>query len=491
MIISLEVPQQNFPRLCQQGWINNLEFELRHRDGSTRWVSLTATALKDSAGNFLMSRSTMFDISDRKRAEAERQQQTQQKQLLWSITQAIRQSLELRTILTTAVTEVRQLLTVDRATVYRFNPDWSGDFIVESVVEGWVKLVEPGICKFWEDTYLQEHQGGRFKNHQTLTVTDIYTADLQPCHINLLEQFQARAYAVAPIFVGNLLWGLFALYHNTTPHTWEPWEIELLQQIADQLAIVIQQSDLYTQLQTELQERDKIDRMKAEFISIVSHELRTPLTSMQAALSLLNEKMIDPTSAEGEATIQIATDGTDRLVRLVNDILDLERLESGKVRLEKFYYDIHHLVDTAVAQMQEMANQAGIMLEVSCDSIQLKVDGDRLIQVLTNLLSNAIKFSPSESVVRLSVAQVALADAPTHLQFTVQDEGRGIPADMLERIFDRFHQVDASDSRIKGGTGLGLAICRSIAQQHGGAIWAESTLGQGSRFCFTIPLLTE
>jgi signal transduction histidine kinase len=237
----------------------------------------------------------------------------------------------------------------------------------------------------------------------------------------------------------------------------------------------------------DITERYKVERMKAEFISVVSHELRTPLTSMQAALSLLSEKIIDPTSEEGEATIQIATEGTDRLVRLVNDILDLERLESGKVRLEKRLCNVHNLLDTAIAQMQEMANQAEITLEASPCSFQVEADSDRLLQVLTNLLSNAIKFSPNHSVVQLSAEPQQIEEC-SYLLFTVHDEGRGIPADSLESIFDRFHQVDASDSRDKGGTGLGLAICNSIIQQHRGEIWVKSAMGKGSTFYFTLPM---
>ncbi len=240
----------------------------------------------------------------------------------------------------------------------------------------------------------------------------------------------------------------------------------------------------------DITERYKIERMKAEFISVVSHELRTPLTSMQAALSLLSEKIIDPTSAEGEVTIQIATEGTDRLVRLVNDILDLERLESGKVHLSKHPCDIDELVQTAIAQMQEMANQADITLEANACAYTVEADSDRILQVLTNLLSNAIKFSPNHSVVRLTVELQDFGETNSCLLFTIHDQGRGIPADNLESIFERFHQVDASDSREKGGTGLGLAICRSIIQQHGGEIWAQSTLNEVSTFYFTLPIFT-
>lgn len=253
----------------------------------------------------------------------------------------------------------------------------------------------------------------------------------------------------------------------------------------------------------DITERHKLERMKAEFISVVSHELRTPLTSMQAALSLLVHNIIDPTTPEGQDVIQIAAYGVERLVRLVNDILDLERLESGKIRLEKRVCNMADLMTIAVEQMQEMANQAEVSLQVTPASIEVFADSDRLLQVLTNLLSNAIKFSSANGAVSL-VAETSdltfdqaapplnrpevLATGQPVLLFSIRDQGRGIPSDKLDSIFERFHQVDASDSREKGGTGLGLAICRSIVQQHGGQIWAESILSKGSTFCFTLPL---
>jgi PAS domain S-box-containing protein len=239
----------------------------------------------------------------------------------------------------------------------------------------------------------------------------------------------------------------------------------------------------------DITERYQLDRMKAEFISVVSHELRTPLTSMQAALSLLVEKIIDPNSEEGETIIQIAAAGVDRLVRLVNDILDLERLDSGRMRLEKQRCNINQIITIAVEQMQEMAHQAGVRLQISVPEFEVEfeviADADRLLQVLINLISNGIKFSAIDSTVKLAVGWQG-----PWLQFTVQDQGRGIPSDQLESIFERFQQVDASDSRAKGGTGLGLAICRTIIQQHGGQIWAESS-SEGSTFYFTLPIAEE
>lgn len=181
----------------------------------------------------------------RKQAEAALVQKSRQEKLLWSISQAIRQSLDLNVILNTAVTEVRQTLQTDRATVYRFNLDWSGDFVVESVGEDWVKLIGCNIQKACEDVYLQETQGGRFRNHEIFAIADINATGLHPCHIQLLEQFQAKAYMAVPIFSGEFLWGLLVIYQNTAPRNWQSWEVELLEQIASQLAIAIQQTDYY------------------------------------------------------------------------------------------------------------------------------------------------------------------------------------------------------------------------------------------------------
>lgn len=277
----------------------------------------------------------------------------------------------------------------------------------------------------------------------------------------------------------------------------------------------------------DISDRRAVEQMKSEFISIVSHELRTPLTSISGALELLSTGLVQPDSARGHETLQIAAAEADRLTRLVNDILDLERLESGKIRLEWQPWDLAELMTRAVDFMQLAADQAEITLSLIPLPIVVEIDGDRILQVLTNLLSNAIKFSPNGSTIWLTaevrpepggwgeewmqrwVNQWSSKGAggpsppasvlpptspplsPPYLLITVRDQGRGIPTHHLESIFERFQQVDASDSRKKGGTGLGLAICRSIVQQHGGTIWAENVPEQGSSFYFTLPLTPE
>ncbi|MEG4495492.1 PAS domain S-box protein [Microcoleus sp. D3_18_C4] len=586
------------------------------KDGTPFWCSATCCVFKHSDyGDVLVAVHQDITVAKhleevRQEAEAALLQKSRKEHLLWRITQGIRQSLDLNAVLNTAVTEIRQTLHTDRTAIYRFNPDWSGDFVVESVGEDWVKLIGSDLQKNCADTYLQETHGGRFRNHENFVINNIYSAELQPCHIELVEQFQAKSYAVFPIFLRENLWGLLAIYQNTAPRQWESWEIELLEQIASQLSIAIQQSKLYQQLHLELQERkqaeatireaerrwrslldnvqlivvglniegnvnyvnpyflkitgytnpevigknwfenflpaslqesvkfvfsevlahnfhpyyqnfivtksgeerfiawnntmlkdsegniigtisigediterQRLEHIKDEFIGIVSHELRTPLTGIQMSLGLIKSGVYDKKPEKSRRMIEIALLDTNRLVNLVNDILDLERLDSGRAIVEKTVCKAADLMQQAVDCIQAIATQQQISLIVTPTDAEVWATRDAIVQTLTNLLSNAIKFSPADTTIHLSAE-----NQTDFVLFQVSDRGRGIPADKLELIFGRFQQVDASDSREKGGTGLGLAICRSIVEQHGGKIWAESILGEGSTLCFTLPL---
>lgn len=239
----------------------------------------------------------------------------------------------------------------------------------------------------------------------------------------------------------------------------------------------------------DVRDRLKVERMKDEFISIVSHELRTPLTSIRGALGILDSGVFDNRPEKARHMLQIATTNSDRLVRLVNDILSLERLQSEKAPLVMESCQVADLMQQTVDGLQALADQSEVQLMLTTLEAQLWAAPDAIIQTLTNLISNAIKFSAAGDTVWLKAElQTADAEASPVLLLTVKDEGRGIPADKLELIFEQFQQVDVSDSRKKGGTGLGLAISKKIVQQHHGKIWVESTLGQGSTFYIALPL---
>jgi PAS domain S-box-containing protein len=229
-------------------------------------------------------------------------------------------------------------------------------------------------------------------------------------------------------------------------------------------------------------ERRQVERVKDEFTSVVSHELRTPLTSIRGSLGLLESGAVGPLPARAQRMIQIAAQNTDRLVRLINDILDLERLGSESLKLRASTCDAEQLIARVTEGMLPAAVAADVTLAVDTAPAAFEADADRIIQTLTNLISNAVKFSPPGGTVRISSERRS-----GDILFTVRDDGRGIPADKLESIFGRFQQVDSSDSRRSGGTGLGLAICRSIVELHGGRIWALSGAGEGSTFSFVVP----
>ena len=234
---------------------------------------------------------------------------------------------------------------------------------------------------------------------------------------------------------------------------------------------------------TDTTERRALDRMKDEFISTVSHELRTPLTSLRGALGLLAGGALTTRPEKSQQMLEIAISNTDRLVRLVNDILDLERIGSGKAELQLTMCSAEDLLRRAVTQQQTRTPRPNIRIFYAANGVSVWADPDRVLQTLNNLISNAIKFSPPGSEIHLTAKSLEENEA----LIEVEDQGRGIPADKLENIFDRFQQGDASDSRAMGGTGLGLAICRSIVTQHGGRIWATSTPGKGTVVHFTLP----
>ncbi len=235
----------------------------------------------------------------------------------------------------------------------------------------------------------------------------------------------------------------------------------------------------------QLRERSALDALKDEFISTVSHELRTPLTSIRGSLGLLSSGVLGAVDPKARNLLRIAVSNTDRLIRLINDILDLERMQSGRAPLELRRCSLQELAEIAIESMVPVADTAEIQLRLhtgSAEGLFLDGDPDRIVQVLTNLLSNAIKFSPAQSVVHVHAE--ATIDS---ILLRVVDQGRGIPSDKLDAIFDRFLQIEHGDARQKGGSGLGLAICRTIIHQHSGSIWAQQNAGAGSSFHILLP----
>jgi PAS domain S-box-containing protein len=232
----------------------------------------------------------------------------------------------------------------------------------------------------------------------------------------------------------------------------------------------------------DVSERREVERLKKEFVATVSHELRTPLTSIRGSLTLLNVGALGALPDQAKKVVALAERNTIRLITLINDILDIEKIESGKLDMVFDTVPIASVVDRSVEAVKSFAEQQEIKLEVKPSQSTVFADGDRLVQVIVNLLSNAVKFSPTGSTVTVAVEEI-----PNWIEVKVIDHGRGIPAKYKELLFQRFQQVEHADSKKKGGTGLGLAICKGIIEQHGGSIGVDSEEGKGATFWFRIP----
>ncbi|QIR37381.1 PAS domain-containing protein [Tolypothrix sp. PCC 7910] len=397
---------------------NSIEYRFRHKDGSVRWISTTYSSVRQEETNTWVVIGVSIDVSSLKLAE-----------------EAMRQSETLfRTLSDSAPVGIFRSDTLG-TNIYT-NPRFQsicGLSLEDSFGDRWLQYIHPeDLAVFWPQWQ------------------DLATVTLEFCtevrYIRTDSTLRFLRITIVPIL--------------SSPH-------EIIG---------------YVGTIEDITESRAIEKMKNEFVSIVSHELRTPLASIRGALGLLSSGVLQTQPETSQQMLDIAYSDTERLVRLVNDILDLEHLESNKFSLVKQRCDAAILIRQSVEALQPLATANNVALEMSLTSIKISVDPDRIMQTLLNLIGNAIKFSPANSTVTLSVE-----DLSDRILFKVQDQGRGIPNDMLETIFGRFQQVDASDSRQKGGTGLGLAICRGIVQQHGGTIWAESVLGEGSIFYFTIP----
>lgn len=233
----------------------------------------------------------------------------------------------------------------------------------------------------------------------------------------------------------------------------------------------------------DVTERHEIQKMRQAFVAMVSHELRTPLTSVSGFLELLGMGALGDVSEDATRQADRALSNVTRLIKLINDLLDLEKMESGTLRITLAPTTLTEIISDTENALKVFAEERGVSLDMTAERLDLIADKDRIVQVLVNLVSNAVKFSPQKSVVT-----VQAVSGDDFLEVRVIDRGRGIPARYREVIFERFQQVETGDAKRKGGTGLGLAISKTIVEQHGGSIGVTSEEGKGSTFWFRLPL---
>ncbi|WP_445248769.1 PAS domain S-box protein [Microcoleus sp. OTE_8_concoct_300] len=475
------------------------------------------------------------DVTKRKQAERKLREQAEQERLVSAIAQRVRQSLNLTHTLSTAVQEVRQLLETDRTVIYRFDSEETATVVVESVGDDWMPLLgrEVPITSFGE-SYVSLYSAGIIQ-----AMADIYTASLSERHLDLLASLQVRANLVVPIFIGdesqelareyspetrigppgtsvetsqNRLWGLLIAHQCRVPRVWTDSEVDLLGRLSVQLAIAIQQSTLFEQAQQAREAALEASRMKSLFLANMSHEIRTPMNGVMGMTDLLLKTNLTPEQIDFVQTLKLSS---QNLLSIINDILDLSKLEAGEMRLETIEFNLSICIDEVLDLLATPAQEKGIELVALIDKdvpLQIRGDAARLRQILTNLINNAIKFTEAGEVVievslgrhqglfaasddqkvRENIQPLKLGSTGSIvLLFKVTDTGIGIAQEDQKKLFQSFSQVDASTTRKYGGTGLGLAICKQLVELIGGKIGVESTPGKGSTFWFTVPALEK
>jgi signal transduction histidine kinase/ActR/RegA family two-component response regulator len=418
------------------------------------------------------------------------------------------------------VEEIRNFLKVDRVGIFEFYPDSKfddGEFVAESVLSKFGSAMTVKI----HDHCFGEQYAKFYEQGKIQAVSDIHNAGLSDCHIQVLSQFQVRANLVVPLLKADKLWGLLCIHQCDSPRTWEDLEIDFVKQIAIQLAIAVQQADLYQQTQADLLIRKqteaellrvndellKATKLKDEFLANMSHELRTPLNSILGLSEVLKEQLLGTLNDKQLSAIGTVESSGTHLLSLINDILDLSKISSGMMELNVELVSVQNLCNSSLVFVKQLAFQKRI--QIGCSIPQnvnnIMVEERRIRQVLINLLTNAVKFTPSEGHISLLVAfgqgdtwqgeavipqRIRTMNVPLII-FQVLDTGIGIAAEDLQRLFQPFIQVSSSLNRQYEGTGLGLALVKQIVELHGGQVIAESVVGECSRFTVALPYEME
>ncbi|AFY95280.1 PAS domain S-box [Chamaesiphon minutus PCC 6605] len=462
-----------------------------------------------------------------------------QQQALGAIAQQTRNSLKVEEILTTATGQVQKLMLVDRVTIFRVFPDRHIRVVEEVVMPSYPSLLQ----RNWEDECISQAEFDFYLHGHPHIVNDVLQDAWSECLPEYVDTIGVKSKIVAPILlpVGGAnthsglepsdrlrLWGLLSIHACGCQRHWDAAEAQLLQQIADRLAIAIQQANLFEQLQAQLTDRQQAEtqlrqtnyqlaisnqelaratRLKDEFLASMSHELRTPLNAILGMSEALQTSVFGSLNQQQLSSLVTIEKSGKHLLSLINDILDLSKIEANKFVLELTDVSIQSLCQNSLLFVKELAHKRQINLTTQLPEylkqINIRVDDLRIRQVLINLLSNAVKFTPEGGSVTLDVrvldketgglgaegtGGLGTVTTPRQIALSIVDTGIGIAPENITKLFQSFVQIDSRLNRQYAGTGLGLALVKRIVELHGGTVTVESQVDRGSCFRVCLPV---
>src|SRR5262245_8198454 len=400
---------------------------------------------------------------------------------LGEVSQALSSTLDVDVVLNTIVTRANDLIGADGCTIFEYD-EGTEQFHLRAT-----RNLEPGLVELARGTPLRRGDQGILgqlpMGRQAVQVADITAGSYSSPISDALIAAGYRAVVAVPLFREDHLVGALTM-NRTTPGEFPAETLELLQTFATQSALAIQNARLFHEIEDKSRQLEAATRHKSEFLANMSHELRTPLNAIIGFSEVLSERMFGDLNEKQDEYLKDIYASCQHLLSLINDILDLSKIEAGRMELEVADFSLPAALDNALTLVRERASRRGIMLERAIDDRLGMIRGDerKVKQVLLNLLSNALKFTPEGG--RIDV-RAAMNDGMAEI--SVADTGVGIAPEDQEAIFEEFRQVGTADKKVEG-TGLGLALARKFIELHGGRIWVQSQPGKGSTFSFTLPV---
>ncbi len=481
--VPIEAGFEVFVAKARFGEVDEHEWSYIRQDGSRFLVELSVTALRDQENKITGFLGIGSDITERKRVEEELRRQNHRSQILREITLKIRQSLQPQEILQTTVNEVQKLLHADRVLIFQMKADGSGTVVQETVMPGWSAVLGQNIF----DPCFGENFQEKYRQGRIGVIENIDQADVEPCYAEFLKQFDVKANLVVPIITtirgevtSSLLWGLLIAHQCRRSRQWSSFEIDVLQQLANQFGIALDQAQL---LEQEIYQRQELARSNAEleqFAYVASHDLQEPLRMVTSYLQILERRYQDKLDANANEFISYAVDGASRMQKLINDLLSYSRVSTRGQSFE--LVNCSAILNNVLANLKVAIEESGAI--ITYDSLpQIMADATQLRQLFQNLIGNAIKFRNQLP----PKIHIGAGQTDEKWLFSVRDNGIGIESEYIERIFTIFQRLHSRAEY--PGTGIGLAICKKIVERHGGRLWVESEPGIGSTFYFIIPVL--